>query len=194
MAQNVSIWPGSSSFFSGDTPFGLYDSDSVFRIDAEKIAEWCAKRMGYPINDIELQATNFYACFEESVSEYGSQLNTYNIRDNMMNLYGAQTGSNLTGKNVSANLGGLVELAEEYGVEAGSGGNVTYYTGSIQITKGNQIYDLSDPNVVTLESGTAGSDAIEIKNIFHQAPPAIVKYFDPMIGTGLGSQQMMGWK
>jgi hypothetical protein len=191
MAQNVSIWPGSSSFFSGDTPFGLYDSDSVFRIDAEKIAEWCAKRMGYPINDIELQATNFYACFEESVSEYGSQLNTYNIRDNMMNLYGAQTGSNLTGKNVSANLGGLVELAEEYGVEAGSGGNVTYYTGSIQITKGNQIYDLSDPNVVTLESGTAGSDAIEIKNIFHQAPPAIVKYFDPMIGTGLGSQQMM---
>ena len=191
MAQHISIWPGSSSFFSGDTPFGLYDSDNHFQSDAERVAEWCAKRMGYPINDIELQSTNFFACFEEAVTEYGSQLNTYNIRDNMLNLYGATTGSNLSGKNVSANFGGLIELAEEYGVEAGSGGNVTYYTGSISVTKNQQIYDLSDPNTVTLESGTPGSDAIEIKRIFHEAPPAIVKYFDPMVGTGLGSQQMM---
>ena len=191
MAQNVLIWPGSSSFFSGDTPFGLYDSDTHFQQDAEKVAIWCAKRMGYPINDIELQATNFYACFEESVSEYGSQLNTYNIRDNMMNLYGAHTGSNLTGKKVSPNLGGLIELTEEYGVEAGSGGNVTYYTGSISISKNKQIYDLTDSSTISLEAGTPGSDAIEIKKLFHQAPPAIVKYFDPMVGTGLGSQQMM---
>ena len=191
MAQNVSIWPGSSSFFSGDTPFGLYDSDAHFQQDAEKVAIWCAKRMGYPINDIELQATNFFACFEEAVSEYGSQLNTYNIRDNMMNLYGAQTGSNLTGKKVSPNLGGLIELTEEYGVEAGSGGNVTYYTGSISISKNKQIYDLTDSSAITLEAGTPGTDAIEIKKLFHQAPPAIVKYFDPMVGTGLGSQQMM---
>ena len=191
MAQNVAIWPGSSSFFSGDTPFGLYDSDSQFQSDAEKVADWCAKRMGFPINDIELQATNFFACFEEAVSEYGSQLNTYNIRDNMINLYGAQTGSNLSGKNVSANLGGLIELAEEYGTEAGSGGNVTYYTGSISISTGKQIYDLTDSQFVSLESGTPGIDAIEVKRLFHEAPPAIVKYFDPFVGTGLGSQQML---
>ena len=191
MAQNVSIWPGSSSFFSGDTPFGLYDSDSQFQKDAEKVAEWCAKRMGYPINDIELQATNFFACFEEAVTEYSSQLNTYNIRDNMLNLYGAQTGSNLTGKKVSSNFGGLIELAEEYGSEAGSGGNITYYTGSITVTSNKQIYDLTDSSVISLESGTPGSDAIEIKRLFHEAPPSIVKYFDPFIGTGLGSQQML---
>jgi len=191
MAQNVSIWPGSSSFFSGDTPFGLYDSDSQFQSDAEKVADWCAKRLGYPINDIELQSTNFFACFEEAVTEYGSQLNTYNIRDNMLNLYGAQTGSNLTGKKVSPNFGGLTELAEEYGTEAGSGGNITYYTGSISVSKNKQIYDLTDTSVISLESGTPGSDAIEIKRIFHEAPPAIVKYFDPLIGTGLGSQQML---
>tara|TARA_R110002012_G_scaffold65013_1_gene170694 strand:- start:3556 stop:4719 length:1164 start_codon:yes stop_codon:yes gene_type:complete len=191
MAANISIWPGSSSFFSGDTPFGLYDSDTQFQSDAEKVSNWCAKRMGYPINDIELQATNFFACFEEAVSEYGSQLNTYNIRDNMLNLYGAQTGSNLTGKKISPNFGGLIELAEEYGVEAGSGGNVTYYTGSISVTKNQQIYDLTDANIVSLENGIPGTNAIEIKTLFHEAPPAIVKYFDPMVGTGLGSQQMM---
>ena len=53
MAQSVSIWPGSASFFSGDTPFGLYDSETEFQSDAEKVADWCAKRLGYPINDIE---------------------------------------------------------------------------------------------------------------------------------------------
>ena len=187
MAQNIPIWPGSSSFFSGDTPFGLYDADTQFQNDADKVADWCAKRMGYPINDIELQDINFFACFEESVSEYGAQLNTYNIRDNMLNLYGSSTGSNLTGQQVSPNFGGLIELAEEYGTEAGSGGNVTYYTGSIAVTSGQQIYDLTDPSIVSLESGTAGTDAIEIKKLLHDPPPAIVKYFDPFVGTGLGS-------
>lgn len=191
MAQNISIWPGSSSFFSGDTPFGLYDSDIQFQSDADKVADWCAKRMGYPINDIELQPINFFTCFEEAVSEYGAQLNTYNIRDNMLNLYGASTSSNLTGKKVSANFGGLIELAEEYGVEAGSGGNVTYYTGSITIKANKQIYDLTDPNLISLEAGTPGTDAIEIKRLFHEPPPAIVRFFDPMAGTGMAHQNLM---
>ena len=93
-------------------------------------------------------------------------------------------------------MGGLIELAEEYGTEAGSGGNVTYYTGSLSVTGSQQIYDLTDSSVVSLESGTAGTDAIEIKRIYHDAPPAIVKYFDPFVGTGLGGQQMLatfGW-
>jgi len=109
----------------------------------------------------------------------------------MLNLYGASTGSNLTGKKVSANLGGIVELAEEYGVEAGSGGNVTYYTGSITLTSGQQIYDLTDTSVVTLEDGTVGTDAIEIKKLYHNAPPALARFFDPFVGSGIGTQQML---
>jgi len=174
----------------------LYDTDTDFTSSADNTADWCAKRLGYPLTDIELQDVNFYACFEEAVSEYGAQVNTYNIRDNMLNLYGSETGSNLSQKKISANMGGLIELAEEYGTEAGSGGNVTYFTGSISVTKDIQVYDLTDSSIVSLESGTAGTDAIEIKRIFHEPPPAIVKYFDPFVGTGLGSQQMLetfGW-
>ena len=76
MAKNIPIWAGSSSFFPGETPFGLYDSDTSFSTDADKTADWCAKRLGYPLTDIELQPVNFFACFEEAVSEYGSQVNT----------------------------------------------------------------------------------------------------------------------
>ena len=141
MAVNVPIWPGSSSFFPGDTPFGFYDNDFEFQQEIDKVANWCAKRLGYPLSDVELQDINLYTCFEESVTEYGAQLNSFNIRDNMLNLYGAATGSNLTGKKVSSNFGGLIEIAEEYGTEAGSGGNVTYYTGSIDVVAGKQVYD-----------------------------------------------------
>jgi len=196
MAQNIPIWPGSASFTTGSTPFGLYDADAVFVTASNNTAEWCAKRLGYPITDIELQDINFFACFEEAVTEYGAQVNTFNIRDNMLNLYGSSTGSNLTQQKISSNMGGLIELATEYGVEAGSGGNVTYYTGSISMTADQQIYDLTDPSIVTLEAGSAGTTEIEIKKIFHDAPPAIVKYFDPFVGTGLGSANMLegfGW-
>ena len=197
MAVKIPIWPGSSSFIAltdageSPTPFSLYDTDNEFTSSAENTSDWCAKRLGYPLTDIELQSVNFYTCFEEAVSEYGAQVNTYNIRDNLLSLYGASTGSNLTGQKVSPNLGGLVELSKDYGAEAGSGGNVTYYTGSIAMSSSMQTYDLTDSGRVSLESGTPGTDPIEIKRIYHEAPPALARYFDPFIGTGLGSQAMM---
>jgi len=193
MAVKIPIWPGSASCadVSGNTPFGLYDSDITFVSASVNTADWSAKRLGYPLTDIELQNVNFFTCFEEAISEYGAQVNTYNIRDNLLSLYGAETGSNLTGQKVSPNFGGLIELAEDYGTEAGSGGNVTYYTGSVTLTTKQQIYDLTDASIVTLESGTAGTDLIELKRVFHEAPPALARYFDPFIGTGLGAAGMM---
>jgi hypothetical protein len=191
MAVNIPIWPGSSSFFPGNTPFGFYDYDYEFQQDVDKVADWCAKRLGYPLSEVELQDLHFYTAFEEAINEYGAQLNAYNIRDNMLNLYGASTGSNLTGKQISPNMGGIITLANEYGEIAGTGGNVTYYTGSVTLTGGQQIYDLTNPSVVRLESGTPGTTQIEIKRLYHEAPPALTRFFDPFIGTGIGTQQML---
>ena len=198
MAVNIPIWPGSSSFSSGATPFGHYDTEVEFGSSADKTAGWCAKRLGYPIVDIELQDINFYACFEEAVTEYSSQVNQFNIRENLLNLKGHSTSSNLSQTQLDANLGGLVTLAKDYGSEVGSGGSVTYYTGSFEAKKGQQIYDLKDisNSSASLEVGTPGVDKFEIKRMMHNAPPAMVRYFDPFVGTGLGSQQMMdtfGW-
>ncbi len=191
MAVNIAIWPGSSSFAVGSTPYGIYDTDNDYATEIDQFADWCAKRLGYPLSDIELQDVNFFAAFEEAVTEYGAQLNTYNIRDNMLNLYGAPTGSNLTGQKVSANLGGIIELSNEYGVESMTGGNVTYYTGSFNVQANKQIYDLTDASIVTLEQGTPGTTAIEIKRIYHDPPPALARFFDPFIGSGVGTQQML---
>ena len=61
MAKNIPIWPGSSSFDSliTPTPFALYDTDLTFSADADKVSDWCARRLGYPIPDIALQDQNF---------------------------------------------------------------------------------------------------------------------------------------
>ena len=72
---NVTIWDGSATFTSGSsTPFGFYDSDSDFQVDATKVAKFCGTRLGYPLMDVELQDGNFFACFEEAVTTYGTEV------------------------------------------------------------------------------------------------------------------------
>jgi hypothetical protein len=189
-----SIWPGSGSAVSGNTPFGLYDNDTIFQSDAPKFANWSAKRLGYPIMSIELQDSQFYTCFEESISEYSSQVNQFNIRENLLSLRGQATGSSnsVTHKNVTPNLAGNIRIAEQYGTEAGVGGTVDFKSGSIEITSGSQVYDLNALWASPSESG----QAIEIRKVFYEATPAIARYFDPYAGTGAGSYNMMdsfGW-
>jgi hypothetical protein len=192
MAITIPIWPGSSSF--SEAPFGFFDTDSVFQDHADKVASWCATRLGYPLNDIELQATHFYACFEEATLEYSNQVNQFAIRDNMLQLQGANgTNINLTGKPINPSLGRLISISKNYGTEAGSGGYLKYKTASVDVKTGQQIYDLTD---FIYEGTSDSSQTIEIKKIFHDNPPAITRYFDPFVGTGLGSQQLLenfGW-
>ena len=193
MSIQIPIWPGSSSFSASATPFGFFDTDTTFQSHADKVSSWCATRLGYPLNDIELQSIHLYACFEESVLEYSNQVNQFSIRDNMFLLQGVPTGSNLTGKSVNTTLSRLIQISKNYGTEAGSGGYITYKSASIDVVTGKQLYDLSN---FVFEDVSDSTKTIEIKKIFHDTPPAIVRYFDPFVGTGLGSQQMLenfGW-
>jgi hypothetical protein len=186
MSQSPIIWTGTSTFETGSTPFGFYDSDTQFSTDADKVANFCASRLGYPTVDVEMGSGSFYACFEEAVTTYGNELYLYQIRNNFINLEAANTGSNLNQSVINPNLGNIIRLAENYGSEAGSGGNVTWYSGSIPLTASVQEYDL---NAWKDTQGITGS--IEIKTVFYQNTPAIVRYFDPYAGTGYGSQQLL---
>ena len=108
---NISIWPGSSSFFAGETPFGFYDSDTDFQTDADKVADWCVRRLGYPLIDIELQSVNLFTCFEEAINEYGSQLYHFQIINSFHTLEGTSTGSNLNNSIITPNLGNTINVA-----------------------------------------------------------------------------------
>jgi len=185
MAQEV-IWAGSSSFSSGDTPWGLYDSDTEFTSSADKFADWSARRLGYPIMSVELQSGSFYACFEEAVSEYSAQVNQFNIKDNLLHLTGQATGSNVTHKRVTPTMGRSVFLSKQYGTEAGVGGDVDLKKGSISVTSGSQEYDLN-----TLFTDVSGSGAIEVKRVYYEGTPAMQRFFDPYATTGYGTINMV---
>ena len=176
---NIPIYPGSSSFSPGDTPFGFYDNDYQFQQDADKVTKFCAQRLGWPIENVELQDVNFYTAFEEAVTVYGNELYAYRLRDNYLNLEGSLTSSNLNNAVITPSMANIIRISEQYGTEAGVGGNVNYYSGSIILTASVQDYDL---DVWAQERGISGSN-LEIKQVFYQGVPASADYY---YGSGIG--------
>jgi len=183
---NKQIWDGTATFTPGDTPFGFYDSDITFQTDAQKVAKFVGTRLGYPLMDVELQQQQMFACFEEAITTYGNEVFTYKIRENYLSLEGSSTGSLINTQVVDPTLSRIVELSKHYGTEAGVGGNVDRHTGSIDTIGNQQNYDL--------DAWAENEDikgGIEIRKIFYEAPPAILRYFDPYAGTGTGVQSLM---
>lgn len=182
------IYPGSSSFSAGQTPFGTYDSDSEFQTDAPKIANWCAKRLGYPVQNVELVDENLFACFEEATAEYAAQVNQFNIRNNLDTLKGNPTGTNYSGKLVQgSNLPELVGISDAYGTLAGVGGNTDIKTGSIDLVAGQQRYDLD----ILFANVSESANRIDVVKVFHEATPAINRFFDPYSVSGQGTLNLI---
>jgi len=183
---DIAIWGGSSTFATGSTPFGFYDTDSEFQTDADKVSKFCASRLGFPLMDVELDSGSFYTCFEEAVTTYGNEVFQYKIKENYLNLEGSTTGSTVNNQLIDPTLNRIVQIAKHYGTEAGVGGNVSKYTGSLALTASQQTYDMD-----AWASGEGISGSIQVSKVFYEAPPAIQRYFDPYAGTGTGIQSLM---
>ena len=192
--MNIPIWTGTSTFAAGQTPFGFYDNDLDFKNDADKVADFCARRLGWPLADVELQSGSFYTAFEEAVTIYGNELYAYKVRENYLSLEGSSNSENANIQLISPNLASVVRISEQYGVEAGVGGNVTWYSGSLDLINGQQEYNMND--WAASNANLQANDSIELKRIFYEAPPAITRYFDPYGGTGTEMINLMdnfGW-
>lgn len=183
---NIQIWNGSSTFTVGQTPFGFYDSDPSFRTEADKVAKFCAIRLGYPLMDVELNSGSFYACFEEALTTYGNEVYQALAVQNYISLEGGDINNPLNEAVITPSLQNVIRLSNSYGTEAGVGGNVTLNKGSITVSANVQEYDLKQ---WAIDEGITGG--IEIRKVFYEAPPAIMRYFDPYAGTGTGIQSLM---
>lgn len=203
-------WPGSSSFTTGSTPFGLYDTEAVFVEHADKVADWVAKRLGYPVQNVELLPENMYAVFEEAISEYSAQVNAFNIRNNLYNMMGHDNTDNLTDTYIEgANTTQIINISQAYGAEAGVGGGATIYKGHIDLIGGVQRYDLKNISATTqsyqsgsgqyfasiptgsLESGSHYGQKLTITKIFYEGIPAISRFFDPYAVSAKGTLNLM---
>jgi len=196
---NIPIYDGTSNFtaYSASaaataslpppTAFGFYNNDVDFQTDADKVTTFCARRLGWPIENIELQDVQFWTAFEEAVTVYGNELYAFKQREDYLSMEGSQnsyfSGQNFSNTLVTPNFQNIVRLSEQYGEQAGVGGNVTWYSGALELTASVQDYDL---NVWASQSlGISGSQ-LEVKNIFYQGIPAAAQYFAAG-GMGLGA-------
>ena len=185
-------WSGSGTFITGSsTPFGIYDGDSLFVNDAPKVSTWVAKRLGYPIINVELDNEQIWACFEEATSEYSAQVNQFNIRNNLDVLRGKPLGTNYSQKNVTGtNLPTIFKMSQTYGTLAGVGGNVTIKKGYIDLeltssnaNYGRQVYDLEteahSADTATFGQPLTGSGVRDVVRVYYEPTPAITRFFDP---------------
>lgn len=198
-------WPGSGSAVNiNSVPFGYYldedcsSGESTFENDCSSSAMWAAKRLGYPIVDIEMIDVNFYSCFEESVLEYNRVINEFNIVNNLINIQGLPQDQykNLTGMGVKGTgLPFIVQLSKQYGAEALVGGeynvkrNYISITGSVNGNNTNQVYDLNQLIGKDIEHLTGSR--IEVKRVFHDRPPAIARIYDPFSMTGMSYSNVL---
>jgi len=204
MSANT-YWSGSpsGSFISGSsTPFGIYDSDNEFVRDAPKTATWVAKRLGYPIVNIELDNEQIFTCFEESTSEYSAQVNQFNIRNNLDILRGQKKQAFGGRSNYSQTLVDgsylptTIRMSQQYGTLAGVGGSTSIKKAYINLTTNVQIYDLMN-QAIDVETGKnfnlifSGSSTIDVTKVFYEATPAIARFFDPYSVGAQGTLNLM---
>ena len=173
-----------SSFTSGQTPYGTYDADSTFSTDIISVTKWTAKRLGYPVLQLEIPSGSVYACFEEAVNEYSQHINNYNIKNWMWEQYGEKSrisGSLSTGSAnpVTPTLGPSVTLSDKYGQIAGMSETYDLKKGYITLSGSVQDYDLQDVWASVSES----NKRIEVQRVFNYPPAAVSRFYDPYAGT-----------
>ena len=173
-----------STFSTGETPYGTYDTDSTFQTDIIAVTKWCAKRLGFPVLQLEIPSGSIYACFEESINEYSQHINNYNIKNWMWEQYGEKSrisGSLSTGSAnpITPSIGPSIALSEKYGQLVGMDGNVDLKKGYITLSGSVQDYDLQD----TWASVSESNKRIEVQRVFNHQPAAISRFYDPYAGS-----------
>jgi hypothetical protein len=167
-------------FTVGSTAFGLFDSDTQFQSDADKVLEYVRRNIGDPVLDIQMSASMVYEAFEQACMEYSSIINQYQAKSALVTFLGAPTTSTSGSENTypTRNLEFLKKMAEPYGEEAGVGGSLPWHSGTIGLVAGQQKYDLQA--LLSGSGALTGSNAnarIQVRRIHHYSPLSAYRFF-----------------
>ncbi len=146
-----------ASFISvlNPTPFGVYDLDTHFQNDANGIVTFVKRRLGDDIISVELTSKQIWAAFEEATLEYSKFINEHMAESHMHSALGMPI-NNISGANGFSGPTGMegklpresfdifIRKAEAYANEAGVGGSIDHFSGSIELERGRQDYSLVD--------------------------------------------------
>ena len=185
MSKFSYIYKDPSSFTTGTTPYGTYDSDAAFQADILTATQWIAKRLGHPVMQLEFNTGSIYATFEEAVSEYSLHINNYNMKNYLWEHIGAEEKLNVTGalgtssiEPTHPHMGTTFYQSKQYGEAISLGGDRRLQSGSIALSSSKQVYDLQ-----AFADIHEGGKRLEITRVFNIAPAAITRFYDPFAGS-----------
>ena len=181
------------------TPFGVFDSEKDFIIDANAMVTFVKRKLGDDILSVELTNKQVWMSFEEAALEYVRIINEYQTKSQLGNLVGNDL--NIPSNDSSTSDGGptgaegkfpretleyLMRKAEPYASHAATGGAYNIYSGSINLVNGQQDYNLydemmmSDPSdgVVKKAKTVFKNQKLRIFEIQHYSPQAAYRFFD----------------
>lgn len=171
-------------------PFGYFNDDNVYQVDADKIIIFVLRKLGEDILSVELTKKMIWTCFEEATLQFNGNIIEYQAKSNLSVLLGLPTGSidpetgkstvNLTNTYIQPNLEFLVRQAAPYASEVGFGQSEDSYSGSIKLLPGVQDYDMyaslvdqnDTPLASYMPSGSAGR--MKIFEVYHNGPTQYV--------------------
>ena len=173
------------------TPFGFFDSDTAFQQEADNLITFVKRKLGDDILSVELTKKQIWANLEEASLEYSSILNQYQAKSQIVQFLGMPTTgsdghmSGSEGRYPRENLDYLTRFAEPYAFEAGTGGSYDMMSGSIQLVKNQQDYDIyntlkdaSGDLIFSSSMNTAPRSKLQISEVFHFSPQAAYRFFD----------------
>jgi len=168
------------------TPFGVFDLETDFITDSDKMIVFVKRKLGDDILSVELTKKQIWANFEEACFEYSSILNQYQAKSQLVNWLGYATGTLSGSENLypRESLEFLTRFAEPYASEADVGGSYNQISGSIPLEPGRQDYDIYNELVDTSGTPIVSSSLntmrgkMRISEVFHFSPQAAYRFFD----------------
>ena len=187
------------------TPFGIFDSEKDFIIDANSMVTFVKRKLGDDILSVELTNKQVWMSFEEATLEYGRIVNEYQTKSQLGNLLGMDLGTSSDDQTYDGSdnsidggprgqenkfpretLEFLSRKAEPYASSAGVGGSYNIHSGSIELVNGQQDYDIYETlkmdvdGTATLVKDIAAfqNQKLRIFEVMHYSPQAAYRFFD----------------
>jgi len=165
------------SFVTGSTAFGFFDADTQFQVDADKVLTYVTRMLGESQLQVEISSSDVYTCFEAATMEFSSIINMYQAKSTLGTFLGSATGS-LVGSEQrypQFSLEWARRQAEAYNDLSNLNSRKPYYSGSVDLSTGQQDYDLQTLTNPTGSDG--GSRRMVIKNVYHYSPGSAFRFF-----------------
>lgn len=159
------------------TPFGFFDSDSQFQVEADSMVNFVKRKLGDDVLSVELTKKEIWACFEEACCEYSRKIHEMRIQSELANVLGMPTGSfDLTNSYPHQTLEFLMRQASPYASYAGVGGAYDSKLCYFDLEAGRQDY-----NIYT-EMKDAVSGSILFDSMTTKTPLRVMEvfHFEPL--------------